>query len=230
MDATLVNEIAEQVVRQQILANWLFWFILVCVLATGSFFGNLVASYASKRGETLATRAAFDEILRQLKVTTKATEEIRSAVSLGEWSKKEQLTLRRIKLEELLSAACEIFHGWLDQERRHRMFGEELGPPASPMPRFRSIAMLYFSELRKPVRAFEKACDDYSIFLFEINVELLKIKIETARDESAAQSKRLRYLESKNEELRAHNARCYQRLLDLETEAASLMERIVAVE
>lgn len=61
---------------------------------------NFLKAYGSKRGEHLATKEDFESLKKQLHATTKITEQIKADVGHIEWRTREELTIRRAKLEE----------------------------------------------------------------------------------------------------------------------------------
>ncbi len=113
MSEALLKEIALQVVQQGLLSNWRFYAILLPLIFISGAAGAYLGKYFGKRGELYATKADFDEILRQLAKTTEVAEQVRSAVSHADWAAREWKTIRRIKLEELVQCAISVDE-WLD--------------------------------------------------------------------------------------------------------------------
>jgi hypothetical protein len=108
MSEALLKEIALQVVQQGLLSNWLFYAVLLGLNLVGGAITACVSSYLRERGKVYATKADFDEILRQLAKTTEVAEQVRSAVSHADWVAREWKTIRRIKLEELVDSAISV--------------------------------------------------------------------------------------------------------------------------
>lgn len=146
MSEALIREIAQQIFHEQILLNWKFYLIFMLLILVASCGSAFVASYFKKRGETYATKADFDELLNQLKQTTKSTEEIKIAVSHADWITKEWKTLRRIKLEELMATIYELSQ-WLSHEHDERLFNGVKNKEISPLWKAKTISDLYFPEL-----------------------------------------------------------------------------------
>jgi len=59
----------------------LVYVVLVGISALGGLVGSFLTAYAKKRGENLATKADFDELLRQLRLQTAETEKIKSEIA-----------------------------------------------------------------------------------------------------------------------------------------------------
>lgn len=142
----LLRQAIDEVVQGTILQNWRFYGLVAATALVASILGNLISSYARKRGETLATKADFNEILHQLRASTKAAEDIKASVQHSDWSAREWKVVRRTKLEELLDSAYAAEH-WLEACRKRWMLHTltELGP--DPTDKVKRLAALYFPEL-----------------------------------------------------------------------------------
>ncbi len=149
MTEELIREIAVQIFNEQILQNWKFY-LLILVL---SFFGAFLASYLKKQGELQAVEENFSKILDQLKQNTNATEEIKTRINHSDWTQREWKTLRRIKLEELLTAIHQTMD-WLEAERTLIKDTGEGSETPNPVKNAITMAQLYFPELVKDVDQF----------------------------------------------------------------------------
>lgn len=150
MTADLLRELAQQVVREELLLNWKFYALLLAIGIVASAAGTWLAAYFKKRAETYATKADMQELLGQLKSTTRVTEEVRTAVSHADWAAREWRATRRIKLEELLTSVYELGH-WLDAQQSKWIYKEPTAFDKSPNDRVNVLASLYFPELRGEV-------------------------------------------------------------------------------
>jgi hypothetical protein len=112
----------------------------------------LSASYFRTRGQNLATKHDFVELLNQLKTNTELVETIKSEFSQRDWAQREWTNLRRIKLEALLEKMhdCETY---LDQYRDYSMDHtlKAAGPERNPTNELQTITELYLPELRREV-------------------------------------------------------------------------------
>jgi hypothetical protein len=77
MDPELIKLIQQAVRDGLALGSWIF--ILLGLIAAGA--GAFLGSYLKTKGEHLATKEDFNELLQQLKAQTKATEEIKGEIS-----------------------------------------------------------------------------------------------------------------------------------------------------
>lgn len=72
-----------------IVALWLLSIIV------SLFVGGFLKSYVSKKGENLATKEDIKDIVDQMKLTTKATEEIKTEISDAAWDRQKRWELKR---------------------------------------------------------------------------------------------------------------------------------------
>jgi hypothetical protein len=179
MQPDLIREIAEAIFRDQLLLNWRFYVLIGSFSFIAGMGGSFATSYLKKRGETFATKADMKEILRQLSVTTRLTEEVRSAVSLADWTTKEWQTIRRLKLEELLSAAY-LLDQWLDHQRSKWLHDKSISSDEAPMERLRLLTALYFPELQRETTAVWLA--HQNAFLFILNSSKQAISSRSSLD------------------------------------------------
>ena len=183
MSESLISELANQIVQKQILIQWPIYLLMASISLVVGFGAAYVGAYAKKKGEFLATRADFQELLAQLKATTTVAEEVRTSISHSDWVSREWKVLRRLKLEELLQAVHEI-QDWQESERNRHIFGKVKEEYPSPLPKIERICGLYFPELKDHVRSL-------TLMAREISVEILgtgKTMLSTWND-NEAQSK-----------------------------------------
>lgn len=146
MNETAIQEIAKQIVQQQLHYSWPYVLGLIALSAIFGALSNYGVSFFRKRGETRALKADLEEILRQSKVITLGTEEVKVAISQNAWASREARTIRRAKLEDLILSVDEL-QEWLTKRRNFIVHGAELDPGPSPLKRAVVIAQLYFPEL-----------------------------------------------------------------------------------
>ena len=184
MDNETIQQIAAEVVHRLPYGDrpWLFLLVNAVVMAVVGILATLGTSYSRTRGQNLATKHDFDELLRQLEANTEAVETIKSEVSQRDWAQREWTNLRRIKLEALLEKMheCETY---LERCRSAALEGSagESGPVLDD---FRTIADMYFPELRKETGEFVMECRLEAIALLNLGQTVLR-----AGDDSAARQR-----------------------------------------
>ena len=164
MQRDLIREIAEAIVRDQILLNWRVYFLVVTLGALAGMAGYWLAPYLKKRAEVFATKADMHEVLHQVTLTTRATEQVRSAIGKADWAAREWQTIRRLKLEELLSSAYSL-DKWLDFQQAKWLHNEEIDINDKPTDTLRMLAALYFPELKSEVSVVWMAYLDACLFI-----------------------------------------------------------------
>lgn len=172
MSEMLLHEIAVQIAREQFLLQWPVYLLMFGIALVVGFAAAFVGAYAKKRGESYATKADFAELLTQLKATTAVAEEVKASISHADWAAREQRTLRRMKLEDLLQAIHEA-QAWQDLNKDLLIFdsGKDVGQ--SPLPKVERIAGLYFPELRENIFNFCQLHRKMTIEVLEARQKIL---------------------------------------------------------
>lgn len=184
MTPDLIREVAEAVLRDQLILNWHFYVLIGCASIVAGVVVQFVASYFKKRGDTFATKTDMREILRQVSETTRATEEVRSAVGQADWAAREWRKVRRLKLEQLLESAYSLDQ-WLDLQQSKYLFDEPAVANDAPMERLRLLSTLYFPELDKEAMAVWEA--HQSILILTLEASKTKTAAEDSHDVAAHQ-------------------------------------------
>jgi hypothetical protein len=137
----------------------------VAIAAFVSALTALGVSYFRTRGQFLATKHDFDELLNQLKTNTDAVETIKSELSQRDWAQREWTNLRRQKLEAPFDKIneCETY---VDRARSAALRGQNHDDP-DVVNQFDIIATLYFPELRREATEFYLASKELTVKLLE---------------------------------------------------------------
>lgn len=160
MNEIQISELARAISGEMILVNWKYYVLLVLLIFLATAAGNFLSAYFRTRGTRYATKSDFEDLLRELEQTTKATESIKQAVSHQDWASRELKVLRRQKLEELLHAVYETQH-WLDTEKDNALYSSEKSDVPDPLYKIGIIGGLYFPEIKLEVLAFRQAALRY---------------------------------------------------------------------
>jgi hypothetical protein len=227
MDHTQLEELAKAIANHTVLDTLPYWLALLALVFLGVVIGSFLGSYFAKRGEVAAARADRTEILGRLRDTTAATEEIRSAISLTEWTERERRALRRVKLEEILLLAWKA-RGWLEEERNRLVFEEDKPENPSPQVAMMALGSLYFTELFTQLHAFDLACDTYHGALTSMAQDILVARISHTQDEIAQVQAANEIRGTAIERLGGVYEEMYRALSVLDSAAAALMATIIA--
>ena len=147
MSEELIREIVAEVIRQTGQPpGWWQYVAILCITFLSSALGFYASSYFRKTGEIAALGAKMDETMTQLKITTEVTEAARTAIQHADWHAREWKTLRRVKLEELLSSVYQV-RSELPGYYRMLLESEMLPPNQPPIWKLMALPGLYFPEL-----------------------------------------------------------------------------------
>ena len=176
MSETLLRELAERIAREQFLSQWPIYLLMLLLAVAGGALASYCGSYFKKRGENLATKSDFDDLLAQIKATTTATEDVKSKISHLDWSTKERKVLLRNKLEELLHRLHEL-EDWQDEKRYIALYTDEkFITHSSTVSKATIIIALYFPELRQIVHDHIQMHRRIMILLSKARSEFFKLK------------------------------------------------------
>jgi hypothetical protein len=200
------------------------WLAVVSLGILVSVGGAFVVTYATKHAEVKQAKADREEILAGLRATTKAAEEVKSTVALGEWNERERRTVRRTKLEEMLLLAHKV-REWQIAEL-DRLANPNLPERPNPQTTMAILGKLYFPELKSETRAYDRASDAYTTLVGATRIQVMMTQSGGTTPGSQAQASQIINAASKNIADRQQDA--YKALLDLEYAAAELMEKIIA--
>jgi hypothetical protein len=168
----LIRQIAEAIFYDQFAANWRFYALVGGITLLVNVASNLLISYLKKRGETLATKADMDEILRQLSQTTRVAEEVKSRVSEAEWVSREWRTVRRTKLEELIATAY-LHEEWINKHIAKWVDGKiDNDPGLGPSSKMQLLSALYFPNLNTEVATVRKSYLNLLTYIIDASAQV----------------------------------------------------------
>lgn len=171
-----ILELVRQAIEGQVLVSWRFYLVLVAVVFLTTAASNFLAAYFRTRGARYATKADFDELLNELRESTKATEEIKRTISHEAWLERERSITRRGKLEDLLRAVYEL-HLWLDREKDHALFDGSASEVPDPTYKIEIVGGLYFGELDEELSGLKLAALEYKRWLVRHKAKLAPARV-----------------------------------------------------
>jgi hypothetical protein len=183
MDKDTIQQIAAEVAARLPFGDRYYVVISVVVMALAAAVAAWFGSFFKTKGQNFATKQDFNELLRQVRANTEAVETIKSEISQRDWAQREWTTLRRIKLEALLEKMHEC-GTYLDRLRSAAYEGSAGERERAVIDEFRTIADMYFPELRKETGEFAIECRGEAIALFKLGQAVLM-----AGDDSAARQR-----------------------------------------
>ncbi|MGH9958293.1 MAG: hypothetical protein ACREBC_14365 [Pyrinomonadaceae bacterium] len=220
MSEAIIREIAEQIIREQLLQNWIFYLVLLALLLVSSIASAFMASYIRKRAETYATKADLAELLTQLRATTEAAEQVKTAIAHTDWTTKEWKTLRRVKLEELVGTVYAL-RVWLDKEMNIRFFEKNAESEVCPVWKLELISNLYFAELNIEIRTLILVHWRYDAWMFDVKRRLLAAGNNLGERQAI--------FDSVSSEMEPHREHLIAAIAAIEAKAPAVMKEIVGV-
>lgn len=158
--------LANKIVQEQNPLNHIQFYgtaaILIVLNLIGTYCISMFASYAQQKGKNYATKADFDNIVDQLKVTTESVETIKAEIAHHDWTTREWKTIRRIKLEELLTLVGEQI-SFMETQRSSRVFKKAEPADKDCIDKIKMLSRLYFPELDMAIYQVTSLARDYEI-------------------------------------------------------------------
>lgn len=241
----LVREIAEKIVKEQILDNWLFYLLIFAITLLASALSSYLTSRFSKSGELAAITANFETLNKQLDTQTRIVKKIDTEISFSDYKAREWNALRRTKLEELMNEASAgkdwvilqaqkgVIHAVL--LRQNALIALKLGDTASltAMEKFElelpvniekvgNLTHLYFRELIDAWEKYEFVSLEFLTRIQEIHRDLIGIQVQEVE-------KYEKVLKQANEEIRDKTTKLVITTKELRNRASSLITEIMGV-
>lgn len=207
-------------VREQLLESWKFYVLLLAITLISTVASALLSSYVRKRAETYASKADLSELVRQLETTTQAAEAVKAAISHADWSVREWQSLRRTKLEELLTTVYDVRH-WLDVDMNVRFFNEAKTERKSPIWKLEVVSRLYFPELRVETQQLSLVYTQYMHWMLGVQEKLFQAANDMAERRAVHQGAR--------NGLNVHHVALLQAISQIEEKAPQLLKVIAGV-
>jgi hypothetical protein len=170
---TLIKKLAEEIVNQAVFQNYAFYFLVFAISAIGAALGAYGAAYLKRRAENLATKADFDEIIRQLQQTTDVTEGIKAAVSARTAQETARKALIRQKVEAFIEETFNL-DSWYG-ESKARIFAQERSKSnhCPALNKLETYQLIYFPEIKAEMAAVSRAFYGINRWLFELEKAVL---------------------------------------------------------
>lgn len=220
MDVNQLSTVIADIIDQKIFQGYKTYLLLLAFTLVNLYFGNMIAGYVKKRGETLATQADFKELTRQVAETTKATEKVRSAISQSDWAAREWNTVQRLKLEEFLSTAYALGKD-IDLYRDKWLWGKDVQPDGTLPDKLRMLTSLYFPQMQPHTFHVCVAHEEIVAAIMSTGVELASLELsDMGKRQAALDAYRAKWAPQHMNTLTA--------LRNLETAAAEQMQRLAA--
>ena len=173
MEPEIIKKIAEQIVQYLPTYSWTFLGVQLLLTIVAAAIGAFLSEYLKTRGKHLATKADFDSLQAQLRANTELVETVKAEVNQKDLAKREWRNLRCLKIEQLLAKAHDC-NDYLDQ-LVHNAAERKVLEVRDPLGEFKTIADIYFPELKTAVGAYSLAYIKHRNDLQNILIDFLTI-------------------------------------------------------
>lgn len=177
ISADQARQIAEEVVSGRVAGDIWFYVLLLATTFVAGAAGAFLSSYFKKRGEALATKSDFNDLLEQLRESTHLAEEIKADVQSRYGETASVRALLRERTEALVMATFDL-EQWLEQARSRVIDGEPLGAESSPMSKISALRDIYFPEVVQEYFELQRRFLRYSHWL----VSLQAVRLQGGND------------------------------------------------
>lgn len=234
MNPAALQKLVADAITDNVFLNWRFYTALVAVGILCTVIAALLEGWGKKKGEIAATKADFQEIVRQLKATTTATKSVELALAHNDWIQRERNALQRAKLEQLITSGFSIAR-WVAHEARVAMV-DETHEAAMSIDEFEMLSTLYFPELNSHSSKVQRLYREAYAHFMEIRIAVAdnKFAIETAWNEKRLDDatrlieERQKHAQNAMPEIIKKSHSVYEAVQELARSAHSVMDQLTA--
>lgn len=234
MNPAALQKLVADAITDNVFLNWRFYTALVAVGILCTVIAALLEGWGKKKGEIAATKADFQEIVRQLKATTTATKSVELALAHNDWIQRERNALQRAKLEQLITSGFSIAR-WVAHEARVAMV-DETHEAAMSIDEFEMLSTLYFPELNSHSSKVQRLYREAYAHFMEIRIAVAenKFAIETAWNEKRLDDaarlieQRQQHAQNAMPEIIKKSHSVYEAVQELARSAHSVMDQLTA--
>lgn len=160
----MTKELAIQIVNETIIQNWYFYLVVLFISIVGSYFGALLKGLGKEKGKYQAIESSLQTIEKQVKITTKASQAIKSKIEHETWRKQELEVLKREKLEEYFLCLSSLNNA-LNSEMLEKLFGEKFNYDPMCFDKASMIQALYLPELLPEHHEVAKVVHEFTVWI-----------------------------------------------------------------
>lgn len=177
MSDDVIQQLVEAVREGTFQPDAFFYFIIFVVMLIATGFGSYLASYLSHKGQNLATKEDFQELLDQQRQSTEVTEQIRAEIEASFGERKELKARLRDKMEELMQVTIKL-DSWVDDVRGVAFDGRLASVAKSPLAKINALTSLYFPLIESERSELALAHGGMMDWLFRLAQESLSADAE----------------------------------------------------
>ena len=164
ISANQVRQIVSEVIDGRVSEQPWFYLLFLAITFLAGACGAFLSAYFKKRGESLATKADFQQLLDQLRQSTHLAEEIKADIQSKYGEQATLRSLLRDRTEALVMATFDL-ENWLGEARSRAFQGESSEFNGSPISRISALRDIYFPEVGAEFAELEGRNLDYTQWL-----------------------------------------------------------------
>jgi tRNA/tmRNA/rRNA uracil-C5-methylase (TrmA/RlmC/RlmD family) len=142
----MTKELALEILNETIIYNGYFYLIVLLISTVSSYLVSLLKGSGKEKGKYLAIESSLNTIEKQVALTTKTSESIKTIIEHDSWRKKELEVLKREKLEEYFLHISSLNNA-LNSEMIDKLFGSKTDYDPHCFDKANMIQSLYLPEL-----------------------------------------------------------------------------------
>lgn len=150
----------------QTTGHWILAVLLTIGLGGLFFVVKGFTKYSEKVGEIDAISDKFEELKEQLRQNTEVVAKVNASATHDDWAMREWKTLRRNKLEVLLTKVYEVL-AWHDHLAEKYVYGRAVLEIPSPFPQIEVISKLYFPEISALMKPYRETNSEIYTFILK---------------------------------------------------------------
>jgi len=157
----MTKELALEILNETIIYNWDFYLIVLLISIVSSYIVSLLKGSGKEKGKYLAIESSLKTIEKQVALTTKTSESIKTTIEHDSWRKKELEVLKREKLEEYFLHISSLNNA-LNSEMIDKLFGSKTDYDPHCFDKANMIQSLYLPELLVEHHEVSKAVQNFT--------------------------------------------------------------------
>ena len=158
------RELALEIFGGSIVHNWYFYLLFFLVSVAGAYIASLIKGFSNERGKYLAIESSLKTIAREVEITTKTSEFVKTRIEHDFWRKREQESIKREKLEGYYLCISSLSKS-LNLEIMKKLLGADVEYDERCFEKASMIQALYLPELLQEHRDLIRIVLEYSKFI-----------------------------------------------------------------
>ena len=157
----MTEKLVLEIINESIYQNWFFYLVFLLISIVGSYFASLLKGSGQEKGKYLAIESSLKTIEKQVAITTKTSESIKTTIEHDSWRKKELEVIKREKLEAYFLYMSALNNS-LNNEMLEKLFGAKVEYDAQCFDKANMLQSLYLPELLEEHHEVSKVVQEFT--------------------------------------------------------------------